>query len=62
MMLRNRRDPQYSGIRAYKPKRVLQKTGKRNVSFINAPKQFQYFKDIVTTIVSVETISLETRV
>jgi hypothetical protein len=52
MTLRNRRDQQYQGIRSHKPKRLMNKTGNRNVIVQNLPLRFKFFKDIVTTMVS----------
>lgn len=51
--LRNRRDPHYQGNRAPRAKRVICKTGERNVGVLNIPERsLRFFKDFVTTLVS----------
>lgn len=52
MSLRSRRDPQYSGNRALKPVRILNKGGDGNVGSVNMPeKSARYMKDFVHTLV-----------
>lgn len=51
--LRNRHDHQYQGIRSSRQKRVINKTGERNITVLNLPeKSVRFFKDFVTTLVS----------
>ena len=50
--LRHRRDPHFQGNRSRKPRRVIDKTGERNIDFINIPQRgWRFFKDFVTTLV-----------
>lgn len=51
--LRNRRDPHYQGIRTRRSRRVIEKSGDRNVGFLHIPERSRrFFKDFVTTLVS----------
>lgn len=51
--LRHRRDPNYNGMRSRRAKRVIDKTGERNVGFLNIPERsWRFFKDFFTTLVS----------
>ncbi|KAL7044751.1 hypothetical protein ACKWTF_002042 [Chironomus riparius] len=55
LSLRNRRDPQYHGIRAIKPARVVNKAGDRNVHAKNLPeKSYRFIKDLVHTLVETQ--------
>lgn len=50
--LRHRRDPHYQGNRIRKAKRVIDKSGERNIEFVNIPERgWRFFKDFVTTLV-----------
>lgn len=50
--LRHRHDPYYHGIRSRRPRRVVSKTGERNVGFLHIPERSRRFiKDFVTTFV-----------
>lgn len=53
--LRNRRDPHYQGVRTRRPRRVIDKSGVRNIGFIHIPERSRrFFRDFVTTLVSCE--------
>lgn len=55
MSLRNRRDPQFHGIRTIKPARVVNKAGDRNVHAKNLPeKSYRFIKDLVHTLVETQ--------
>lgn len=55
LSLRNRKDPQYHGIRTIKPARVVHKAGTRNVSSKNLPqKSYRFIKDLVHTLVETQ--------
>ncbi|KAJ6650043.1 ATP-sensitive inward rectifier potassium channel 8 [Pseudolycoriella hygida] len=50
--LRHRRDPHYQGNRVRKSKRVIDKSGERNIEFVNIPERgWRFFKDFVTTLI-----------
>ena len=50
--LRHRRDPHYQGMRSRRAKRVVDKSGERNVGFLHIPhRSWRFFKDFVTTLV-----------
>lgn len=56
--LRNRRNPHYQGIRHRRAKRVIDKSGERNVGFLHIPERSRrFFKDFVTTFVSDGTLT-----
>lgn len=51
--LRSRRDPLYQGMRSRRARRVIDKTGDRNVAIENIPQRsWLFLKDFVTTLVS----------
>lgn len=55
MSLRNRRDPQFHGIRTIRPARVVRKAGDRNVYARHLPqKSYRFFKDLVHTLVETQ--------
>lgn len=55
--LRHRRDPNYNGMRSRRAKRVIDKTGERNVGFLNIPERsWRFFKDFFTTLVSLRSV------
>lgn len=50
--LRHRRDPHFQGNRMRKARRVIDKSGDRNIEFVNIPERgMRFFKDFVTTLV-----------
>ncbi|KAG4079530.1 hypothetical protein HA402_005227 [Bradysia odoriphaga] len=50
--LRHRRDPHYQGNRIRKAKRVIDKSGDRNIEFVNIPERgWRFCKDFVTTLI-----------
>lgn len=52
LSLRNRRDPQYQGVRMLKTVRIVNKGGDRNVESVNMPeKSARFIKDFVHTLV-----------
>lgn len=54
--LRNRRDPHYQGNRHRRAKRVIDKSGERNVGFLHIPERSRRFlRDFVTTFVCIRT-------
>lgn len=50
--LRSRHDPHYQGVRSRRARRVIDKSGERNINFTNIPHRSMLFlKDFVTTVV-----------
>ena len=55
LSLRNRRNPQFQGIRAIRPYRVVNKIGSRNVNGVNLPeKSIKFMKDLANTLVEMQ--------
>lgn len=52
--LRHLRDPHYQGIRSRKARRVIDKSGDRNVTSTNIPERsWRFLKDFVNTLVRI---------
>lgn len=52
LSLRNRRDPQFQGVRMLKTVRIVNKSGDKNVESVNLPeKSARFIKDFVHTLV-----------
>lgn len=52
LSLRNRREPQFQGVRTLKPARIVNKAGDRNSYAVNLPeKSARFIKDIAHTLV-----------